>query len=126
MPPRDGSRAPRKRRAFSNRLTPAQAERLAILIEEAAEVQQVATKILRHGYHSVHPGGGPDNRELLMSEGGDLIASIRLLLCAKDIGRIGGVGRAEDKVDSWKRYTHRQPKALLEQVVAHAFRGEPL
>ena len=33
-----------------NKLTPAQAERLAILIEECGEVIQAATKILRHGY----------------------------------------------------------------------------
>ncbi len=38
-----------------NRLTPAEAERLAMLAEEAAEVIQIVGKILRHGYASYHP-----------------------------------------------------------------------
>lgn len=40
---------------FTNNLTPAEAECLAILIEECAEVQQIACKILRHGYDSCNP-----------------------------------------------------------------------
>lgn len=38
-----------------NRLSPAEAERLAMLAEEAAEVIQVVNKILRHGYDSYNP-----------------------------------------------------------------------
>lgn len=38
-----------------NRLTPAEAERLAMLAEECAEVITEVTKILRHGYESWNP-----------------------------------------------------------------------
>lgn len=38
-----------------NKLTPAQAERLALLAEECGEVIQVIGKILRHGLDSHHP-----------------------------------------------------------------------
>lgn len=62
-----------------NQLTPAQAERLAILAEECGEVIQVVGKILRHGYESVHPDGGQTNRQLLESEIGDVQAAITLL-----------------------------------------------
>lgn len=51
-----------------NRLTPAQAERLAMLAEECGEVIQIVGKILRHGYDSTHPDGGPTNAELLSKE----------------------------------------------------------
>lgn len=44
---------------FTNGLTPAEAERLAILAEECGEVVQIAMKILRHGkdYHPVSNSG---------------------------------------------------------------------
>ena len=38
-----------------NELSPAQAERLAYLLEECAEVIKAGTKILRHGYASYDP-----------------------------------------------------------------------
>ncbi len=62
-----------------NGLSPAEAERLAYLLEELGEVQQVIGKILRHGYASSHPDGGPTNRELLAAELGDVIAAICLM-----------------------------------------------
>lgn len=49
-------------------LSDAERERLAILAEECGEVLQVIGKVLRHGYESRHPNGGPTNRELLESE----------------------------------------------------------
>ena len=42
-------------RSHFNCLTPAQAERLAMLAEECGEVIQIIGKILRHGYESYHP-----------------------------------------------------------------------
>lgn len=58
-----------------NNLTPAQAERLAMLIEECGEVIQVAGKILRHGYDNYHPDRPHiTNRELLQRELTDLAA----------------------------------------------------
>ena len=58
-----------------NRLSPAQAERLAMLIDECGEVIQIAGKILRHGYDSYHPDRPHiSNRELLQRELTDLAA----------------------------------------------------
>jgi len=58
-----------------NGLTPAQAERLAMLIEECGEVIQIAGKILRHGYDSYHPDRPHmTNRWLLQMELTDLFA----------------------------------------------------
>ena len=55
-----------------NKLTPAEAERLALLSEELGEAQQAIGKILRHGYESTHPDGGPTNRKMLERELGDV------------------------------------------------------
>lgn len=62
-------------------LTPAQIERLVILVEEASEVQQIAMKILRHGYESYNPldPTGTPNRNLLEKELGDLHFSIFMM-----------------------------------------------
>lgn len=56
--------------AHFNKLTASEAEALALLAEECAEVIQVVGKILRHGYGSRHPADldGPDNQELLNKE----------------------------------------------------------
>lgn len=61
---------------FSNELTAAEAERLAILAEECAEVIVIVGKILRHGFESYDPTK-PEierrtNRALLADELGDL------------------------------------------------------
>jgi hypothetical protein len=55
-------------------LTEAEQERLVLLAEECAEVQQAVCKILRHGYESTNPKmkGGETNREMLQREMGDL------------------------------------------------------
>lgn len=50
-------------------LTPAQAERLEMLAEEANEVGQACMKILRHGYESHHPDHPHEsNRQALCRE----------------------------------------------------------
>lgn len=63
-------------------LTPAELERLAILMEECAEVQHIIGKIIRHGYHSFNPiiENPQINRELLEKEIGDL--SFAVNFCA--------------------------------------------
>lgn len=61
-----------------NKLRPDQLEALALLAEECAEVQQVIGKILRHGLHSHHPDGGPNNQGLLEDECGDLLAALHI------------------------------------------------
>lgn len=58
--------------------TPRQREILTILIEEAAEVQQRATKALRFGLDEVQPGQPLTNAERLAQEVGDLDAVIAM------------------------------------------------
>ena len=91
-----------------NNLSSGQAERLAMLSEEAGEIVQAVGKILRHGYESRHPKGGPSNRELLRKELADLQAVVMLMsedtadiepVCNSTVKRIRG-----EKY----RYTHHQ------------------
>ncbi|HRP26375.1 hypothetical protein [Thauera sp.] len=69
-----------------NKLTDAEAERLAMLAEEAAEVVQIVGKILRHGYDSYHPLQ-PDvlNRELLDDELRDLLTVAKRMVGKGDV-----------------------------------------
>lgn len=54
-------------------------EKLAVLMEECAEVQQVIGKILRHGYDSYHPETKITNREDLAREIVDVFTAIILI-----------------------------------------------
>lgn len=68
--------------------TPYERELLTILIEECAEVQQRATKMLRFGVEEVQPGQPDTNRLRLSDETGDLYALLARclaenLLCGK-------------------------------------------
>lgn len=78
--------------AFSNQLTPAELERLALLSEELGEAQQIIGKIIRHGYESydptmmVPPGESViTNRTMLEKELGDVSASINIMNMAGDV-----------------------------------------
>lgn len=71
-----------------NQLTPAEAERLAYLLEELGEAQQAIGKILRHGYESTHPAGGPTNRVLLENELGDIVKALILMKSDLNLTRI--------------------------------------
>lgn len=104
------------KKGFSNKLSAAEAERLAILNEELAEAQQVISKILRHGFTSVHPRGGLNNRALLAAELGDVVASIDLVHRAGDVSGTQIATGATCKPESWRRYAHHQPKKLLAAV----------
>ena len=94
-----------------NKLTPAEAERLALLAEEAAEVIQVIGKVLRHGYRSVHPNGGPHNRDLLADEIGDLMAALEMMQDARDLSVQRIAFARLDKLERCAQYMHHQPKA---------------
>lgn len=64
-----------------NQLTPAQAEAIAILSEEAGEVVQICGKILRHGLENYHPANTrTTNRVILCRELGDITAAGYLLV----------------------------------------------
>lgn len=65
----------------------AERERLTMLAEEAAEVVQAVTKILRHGYDSYYPGDPKrsTNQELLQEELTDLLAIVDRMNLVNDI-----------------------------------------
>ncbi|MSU91873.1 hypothetical protein GE300_20060 [Rhodobacteraceae bacterium 2CG4] len=61
-------------------LTPAEAERLAMLIDAASDVIKIAAKTLMHGYESYHPTDSSiTNRMLLSREVTDLCAMVELM-----------------------------------------------
>lgn len=87
-------------------LSPAEAERLAMLIEECGEVIQAATKVLRHGYENYHPADpSTSNRDLLTGEMADLFAVCEMM--DADFARVDAT--AHDKAFARKmRYSHHQ------------------
>lgn len=60
-------------------LSQAQAERVALLMEELGELQQVLGKVLRHGWDSYNPVTGETNRQLFTLERNDVRAAIKLI-----------------------------------------------
>lgn len=93
-----------------NGLTPAQAERLAMLAEECAEVIQIVGKILRHGYDSYNPlDPNTPNRRLLEKEVIDVL-SVHLAMIRT--GDIRSPGYLEPSAETaWQkklRYAHHQ------------------
>lgn len=91
-----------------NRMTPPEAERLAILAEEAGEVVQACGKILRHGYSSFHPQTRIGNRTALEKEIGDFIGIARALVEAGDVDGDRIEEAAAKKVANASRFTHHQ------------------
>lgn len=101
---------------YFNRLSSAEAERLALLLEECGEVQQVIGKILRHGYESTHPNGGPTNRELLELEIADIHVAGTLLIEAGDIQQGAVEYAAEGKSRKVRQYLHHQAEPTDEAL----------
>ena len=98
-----------------NKLTEAQAERLALVAEECAEVIQTVSKILRHGYDSCNPLlAVPDdenpitNQMLLEKELGHVICAMRKLLHAGDLSESEIDRYADEKASKIKRWLHHQ------------------
>lgn len=93
-----------------NGLTPAEAERLALLVEELGEAAQAIGKILRHGYESRNPliMNGPTNRESLEKEMADVFVAARMLFAAGDLRRVACSENEERKASSVCQYLHHQ------------------
>jgi len=90
-----------------NQLSPAEAERLAMLAEECGEVIQVVGKILRHGYESHHPADPTTtNRDLLTKELSDLYAVIEMM--DADFALIDATAQ-EQAFAKKMQYAHHQP-----------------
>lgn len=91
-----------------NELSPAEAERLAVLSEECGEVIQNIGKILRHGYESCHPSGTLSNRELLENELGDVMHIVERMVRSGDLSRPSIEAYKSAKADRIGRYLHHQ------------------
>ena len=89
-----------------NKLSPAEAERLAMLAEECGEIIQVVGKILRHGYESYHPQNPHEtNRDLLANEVCDLLAVVQMMDGDFNVG--GGLD-PDEAVAKKLRFAHHQ------------------
>jgi len=93
-------------------MTAAQCERLSILVEELGEALQVAGKILRHGWDSTHPNGGPTNRNLLELELGDVMFAIKFLQMNNDVDTDSIETAAENKNFNVQKYLHNKHRML--------------
>ena len=93
-----------------NNLTPAEAERLAILAEECGEILQVIGKILRHGYDSVNPcvEHAPSNRQHLAIELGDLKCVTSIMVNFDDITEAAITDACKEKTKNIRRWLHHQ------------------
>lgn len=93
---------------FGN-LTNAERERLEMLAEEAAEIVQACTKILRHGYRSYHPSDVKNlNKVLLEKELRDLWVVHERMVFHGDLSRPNFYNTGEDWAKKQK-WTHHQP-----------------
>lgn len=93
-----------------NELTPAEAERLALLLEEMGEAQQAIGKILRHGYESYSPFDETrtTNRAALERELGDVTHAMDRMAEAGDLDSEAIDQRANVKRGAVRRYLHHQ------------------
>lgn len=93
-----------------NGLTPAEVERLANLMEECAEVQQIIGKILRFGYGSFHPNDptATVNRKLLGFEIGNLQYIIHFMNCKEDINPSDVLVGKKSKYETIREYSKHQ------------------
>jgi NTP pyrophosphatase (non-canonical NTP hydrolase) len=89
-----------------NGLTPAQAERLAMLAEEAGEIVQIVGKILRHGYDSYHPNDPYNNNKALLEKELADFAAVETML--EQDGVAATLFDRDQAVAKKLRYTHHQ------------------
>ncbi|MCK9468864.1 MAG: hypothetical protein M0Q49_05555 [Porticoccaceae bacterium] len=97
----------RRMQAF-NGLTPAEVERLALLVEEMGEAAQVIGKVLRHGFESYHPEDAErtPNRKLLEKELGDVNAAVNLMTRSSDLDAGSIFHACADKSKRVEQYLH--------------------
>lgn len=89
-----------------NRLSPAEAEALALLSEECGELVQAIGKIQRHGLWSEHPESGIPNQHTLTREIGDVMAALRICEVQRLIEWSGVIGARDRKMMMVRQYLH--------------------
>lgn len=87
-----------------NLLTPAEAERLSLIAEEASEVIKAVNKILRHGYERGWEGS--NNRVDLEKELGDLIGVMKYAIALGDLDPHNIFMYQEGKMARTFKYLH--------------------
>jgi NTP pyrophosphatase (non-canonical NTP hydrolase) len=97
---------------FFNKLSPAEVERLAILVEECGEVIQVVGKTLRHGWNPIDHNTGIqyDNRADLEKEIADTRVVTKMMFDNNDIDPTHLVTRVIDKERSIQKHLHHHYK----------------
>ena len=91
--------------------TDAQAERLAMLAEEAAEIAQAVTKASRHGLECHHPATQVVNSHAIAHEVEDLLCIILAMVRQGDIAPIAGLTATPGLNARWEEklfFTHSQ------------------
>lgn len=58
---------------------------LTVLMEEAAEIQQAASKTIRFGFDSYYEEGDDDNKTQLLKEFNDLVAVMEMIFPENDL-----------------------------------------
>lgn len=91
-----------------DRLSDAEDERLAVLVEEMSEVTQIVEKIRRNGFDSNNPlkPDSPTNRELLEKELGHVQNAIRMMYDAADVSRLRVIESELVKKDTIKEWLY--------------------
>lgn len=95
-----------------NALTAGEAERLALLAEEAGELVQTIGKILRHGYESYNPDDTDkgSNRLQLESEIADVVYCMELMEINDDIDGDSINFEVKWACEKKPQYLHHQQK----------------
>ncbi len=91
-----------------NELTPAEHERLSILIEECGEVIQAIGKIMKHGYNSTHPETSVTNRDTLETEISHVLFAVNYMMDRGDIDAVKIATHHLEKKEAIKPYLHHQ------------------
>lgn len=102
-----------------NGMTPAEAERLHLLMEECGEVIQAAAKVLRHGYEGFNPllEVPIRNRDVLAAEMGDLWYAMHLVTVGtEDVDGLRCLIHSQIKAVNASRWLHHQKKEVLDDV----------
>lgn len=112
-----------------NQLSASEAEALALIAEEAAEIVLAVTKTLRHGLGSTHPDDpdGEDNRQMIEREIGDLRAVVDIALSKKMFSATKIEAARKAKLRRVRQYLHhvRFPLGELLQLSGGPYRTTP-